>query len=105
MALIHLNESIKFTDFIRPICLPPQSTHFKEDDDERVYIPNVADEDITAVVIGWGKISEHGRTSDTLREVHVGVDVSRVECNVRQHLDVTRNMVCAGSREGKSRFF
>ncbi|XP_033642026.1 mannan-binding lectin serine protease 1-like [Asterias rubens] len=100
IALIHLNESIQFNDVIRPICLPPQSTHFKVDDDERVYIPNVADEDTTAVVIGWGRLDLNRPTSNVLREVHVGVDVPRVLCNAKLPQTVTRNMVCAGPREG-----
>ena len=101
MALIHLNESIRFNDVIRPICLPPQNTHIEQDDDERVYIPNVADEDTTAVVIGWGRLDLNRPTSNVLREVYVGVDVPRDLCNMSLRDPVTTNMVCAGPTEGE----
>ncbi|XP_071805389.1 mannan-binding lectin serine protease 1-like [Asterias amurensis] len=100
VALIHLNESIQFNDVIRPICLPPQSTHIEQGDDKHVYIPNVADTDTTAVVIGWGQIQKGRSTSNVLLEVYVGVNVPRNLCNMKLNDPVTTNMVCAGSTEG-----
>ena len=66
-----------------------------------MYIPNVADEDTTAVVIGWGWIGEGLSTSNVLLEVYVGVNVPRDLCNMKLNDSVTTNMVCAGSTEGE----
>ncbi|XP_022109262.1 mannan-binding lectin serine protease 1-like [Acanthaster planci] len=101
LALLHLNMSVQLSNYIRPICLPEQNKRPGRDDDSRVRIRNVAEGVDEGVVIGWGKQSRGGSTSDVLREVYVGIEVSRDECNeAMDYKQVTRNMVCAGSREG-----
>ncbi|CAN2042152.1 Coagulation factor VII [Candidatus Magnetomoraceae bacterium gMMP-15] len=57
-----------------------------------------AGEDVT--VIGWGKTSEGGQSSDVLQEVTVPL-VSNEVCDAAYPRDpVTENMICAGFSEG-----
>ena len=53
IALLRLDRPLRFSRYIRPICLPSS--------------PEAADEDVNAftgqltTTIGWGKLYEHGR--------------------------------------------
>lgn len=49
-------------------------------------------------VIGWGRLSEGGSTSETLREVTIPL-VSRNAC-ISSYPNLTENMICAGEKEG-----
>ncbi|XP_038062004.1 mannan-binding lectin serine protease 1-like [Patiria miniata] len=100
VALLRLNQSVQLTDYIRPICLPEQNRRPGWNDDSTVRIRNVADGEDEGVVIGWGQTGRYRSTSNVLREVNVGVNVPRDECNEAMNKRITRNMVCAGPREG-----
>ncbi|XP_072035696.1 mannan-binding lectin serine protease 1-like [Amphiura filiformis] len=97
IALLHLNESVTFTDYIRPLCLPTQNPNSDQtvgNEDTRV------DHDTSGVLTGWG-FTETGAQSDVLKEVYVPL-VSRETCRASTEHVVTSNMVCAGATEGGS---
>ncbi|XP_037385456.2 granzyme A-like isoform X1 [Talpa occidentalis] len=54
-------------------------------------------------VAGWGKISNEGSSSDTLKEVSVTI-IDRKICSNKDHYNndpvIGRNMICAGNRKG-----
>lgn len=50
-------------------------------------------------VMGWGRTSFEGETSDVLREVELDI-VSNTDCNVKYENKITDDMLCA-AREGK----
>lgn len=51
-----------------------------------------------ATVIGWGKLSEGGLTSNTLQEVDVPI-ISNEMCQ-SSYSNLTKNMICAGETAG-----
>ena len=57
IALLKLSKPIKYSSFVRPICLPKQGL------EERV--------GAKCYVSGWGRISERGRASTVLQEARV----------------------------------
>ncbi|XKL69038.1 hypothetical protein PGB90_006807 [Kerria lacca] len=59
IALIKFERPIQYTNYIRPICLPPPSLRIKANQ--------------TAIVAGWGAIFYGGITSPTLLEVAVPI--------------------------------
>ncbi|XP_054155331.1 trypsin-1-like [Oppia nitens] len=85
IALIELQESVRFTPRTWPICLPKQNTDYTGD---------------KASVAGWGITSENGDPIDQLQEVNVPVwDIH--ECR-RAYNDsyISDSMLCAGHEEG-----
>ncbi|KAH8300356.1 hypothetical protein KR044_013366, partial [Drosophila immigrans] len=82
IALIRFNEPVRLGIDMHPVCLPTPSETFAGQ---------------TAVVTGWGALSEGGPVSDTLQEVEVPV-LSQQECRDSNYgsSKITDNMICAG---------
>uniref|UniRef100_A0AAQ4Q1K3 Mannan-binding lectin serine peptidase 1 n=1 Tax=Gasterosteus aculeatus aculeatus TaxID=481459 RepID=A0AAQ4Q1K3_GASAC len=110
IALLRLEEQVGFTEFIRPVCLPPP----KRQGDPPSPLPNSM-----GVVAGWGisnlnttsssgdpikLTAKPGMTSDLLQYVKLPV-VSQDECEGSYasrsvSYNITDNMFCAGFLEG-----
>ena len=83
IAVVSMDRSVKFTAFIRPLCLP----EINED-----YAGSVG------TIVGWGRLSHNGRLPNTLQESRVPI-LSQQSCrHSSDHLaeEITENMVCAG---------
>lgn len=82
IALIRFNEPVRLGIDMHPVCLPTPTESFAGQ---------------TAVVTGWGALSEGGPISDTLQEVEVPV-LSQEECRETNYGadKITDNMICAG---------
>lgn len=87
IALLQLNEAVKFDNVLRPVCLPTPGRSFTG---------------LDGIVTGWGATSEHGDVSDTLMEVTVPIQ-SNDDCKKSGYGEsrITENMLCAGFKEGK----
>ncbi|XP_015117186.1 serine protease nudel [Diachasma alloeum] len=83
IALIKLNEPLRFNRWIRPTCLPQDMWNFDP-------TPQT-----TCITIGWGATVEHGPDPDDLREVEVPI---LPEC--KHDVDRTDGEICAGVSQG-----
>nr|XP_006814374.1 PREDICTED: uncharacterized protein LOC100375209 [Saccoglossus kowalevskii] len=82
-AMLYVETPIIFTDYIRPICLPP-------DGNDAFF----ADGDV-CVITGWGQLSETSYgTPDVLQEAVVPI-VNQGTCNDRYGGDISSSMICA----------
>ncbi|XP_054165822.1 serine protease 27-like [Oppia nitens] len=92
IALILLDSSVDFDEFLRPICLPPSPT---------TRIPTGT----RCTVIGWGK-TIHDDDADYLSAIHE-VEVPIVDHNrcaewyARQDVYIPQTMLCAGYESGR----
>nr|XP_018896299.1 PREDICTED: transmembrane protease serine 9-like [Bemisia tabaci] len=86
LALLKLSSPVMLNSNIKPVCLPPQGISFNGK---------------RGTVAGWGKTSETGSTSPTLRKVQVPV-LSNEGCAKLPGFDksLTKNMMCAGLING-----
>ena len=85
IALIEMDEPIRFKSHIRPICLP---------DKEADYVGK------SVSVIGWGHRMMGGQASSVLREVEVDV-MTRKKCEKSYgKRKITTAMICAGKEQG-----
>ena len=85
IALIKLPQPLDLnarTDIV-PICLPPSGSRDSYVGDK-------------AIAIGWGRTSEGGSSSNTLRKVSLPI-LSNLDCKSSYGNIVRDNMVCAGS--------
>ncbi|XP_072395725.1 phenoloxidase-activating factor 1-like [Diabrotica undecimpunctata] len=86
IAIIKLNQTVEYTDFIRPICLPDSDKEIKRNDQLQM--------------AGWG-LTEHGETN-----VKIKVELSlrtRDECMSAYRsvgLNLSDSQICAGGRYG-----
>ncbi|XP_067433234.1 transmembrane protease serine 9-like [Thunnus thynnus] len=88
IALLKLSSPVKFTDYIRPVCLAASSSVFNNGTD--------------SWVTGWGAVKEGVSlpSPQTLQEVEVPVLGNR-QCNCLNGVGtVTDNMICAGVLAG-----
>lgn len=84
IALLKLDSYVNLTEFIYPICLPTNQP-----------------DDFEAVVTGLGKTGNNHQQSQKLLKV-VLEKFSKNECeNIFRNKDITRNMLCYGSRSEK----
>ncbi|XP_078247576.1 coagulation factor VII [Pogona vitticeps] len=88
IALLKLASPVNFTDYVVPICLPPQRfaakvLHYVE----------------YSTVSGWGRLLEGGATSTTLMHVQVP-RMHKTECVRHTNFNITDNMFCAGYLNG-----
>ncbi|XP_028840376.1 transmembrane protease serine 2 isoform X2 [Denticeps clupeoides] len=87
IALMQLNNPLRFSDTVRPVCLPNSGLS------------------LTATtpchISGWGATYYGGSASRSLREAEVSLIDSSV-CNSRlvYNGQITRNMICAGQLQG-----
>nr|XP_009673120.1 PREDICTED: transmembrane protease serine 12 [Struthio camelus australis] len=89
IALFKLDSSVRYNDYIQPICLP--SAHLY------LYIDNQTD----CFISGWGRTAEKGKISAVLKEAQVEIIPSNV-CNAFDSYGglVNSNMICAGFESG-----
>ncbi|XP_071523261.1 uncharacterized protein [Panulirus ornatus] len=90
ISLLRVDEPVRFTDYVRPICLPPlgSSVHHGR----------------LCTLVGWGQLFEVGKIfPDTLQEVQVPL-ISTSECRKRTVFiplyRITEDMFCAGYDRG-----
>ncbi|OCU01083.1 hypothetical protein XELAEV_18006866mg [Xenopus laevis] len=89
MALIHLNETITFSDYIQPACFPSKSINVEHM--------------TTCQVAGWGVLSETSKEpSDILQEAGVTL-VPKALCNSTEWYNgkIEEYNHCAGHKQGK----
>ncbi|XP_031333000.1 phenoloxidase-activating factor 1-like [Photinus pyralis] len=88
IALLKLEKKVKFTDFIRPICLPPPE----------LPIPK---EGAMMDIAGWG-ITENGKQSDYKLKVQVPV-LANEKCKkiYTDYTHINPNQACAGGELGR----
>ncbi|KAF5305588.1 hypothetical protein FQA39_LY01679 [Lamprigera yunnana] len=88
IALIRLTQSVKFTEYIRPICLPSSSTVIKEGQQ--------------LIVVGWGQ-TETGLSSPIKLKATVPV-ANKVQCigtyKSNKRLTVGNGEFCVGGEDG-----
>ncbi|MCJ8729147.1 hypothetical protein PDJAM_G00102670 [Pangasius djambal] len=87
ITLLRLNSAVTFTDYIRPVCLAGQESHFPAG--------------TSCWITGWGNIASGVLPSPgVLQEAEVPV-VDRIQCDSMLGPGlVTENMICAGFIEG-----
>ncbi|CAB1422854.1 unnamed protein product, partial [Pleuronectes platessa] len=88
IALLRLSSPVKFSDYIRPVCLSASDSVFNSGTD--------------SWVTGWGNVKEGVSLSfpETLQEVEVPVLGNR-QCNCLNGVGtITDNMICAGVLAG-----
>ncbi|XP_030611093.1 polyserase-2-like [Archocentrus centrarchus] len=88
IALLRLLSPVKFTDYIRPVCLAASGSVFNNGTD--------------SWVTGWGAVKEGVSLPfpETLQEVEVPVLGNRQCSCLNEGLRVTDNMICAGVLAG-----
>ncbi|CAN7989402.1 unnamed protein product, partial [Ixodes hexagonus] len=91
LALVELDSSIDFGDYIRPVALGDPSFIEKEYFSK----PNVH-----GIVSGWGK-TEKADHSKVLQEIKVPIKAP-VVCKASTELEITENMFCAGYSKGQT---
>ncbi|XP_047214556.1 serine protease 27-like isoform X2 [Girardinichthys multiradiatus] len=86
IALVQLDSTVEFTNYIRPICLAAAGSVFTAG--------------LDCWVTGWGTISSDANLPDpqTLQEVDVPI-VSNSQCS-STYSSITDNMMCAGLTAG-----
>ena len=82
-----MNQAVQFSEYIKPICLPPPD----------LIIPNGT----PCVVSGWGRSRKGGKISDKLQEVAVKL-MSDERCKSYEGYanQLTDAMICAGYEKG-----
>ncbi|KAM3934859.1 coagulation factor VII [Leptodactylus fuscus] len=89
IALLRLNSTVNYTDYIVPLCLP----------EIQFAVNQLLHQSSFSVVSGWGRLLEGGATPDTLRKVVLPRVMSQ-ECIQKTKLNITANMFCAGFTDG-----
>lgn len=84
IAIITLKEEARFTDVVRPICLPPL---------RRTFFGQIA------TVVGWGSKEYGGPSTKTLREVTLPV-WNNTDCSAAYSINFNDTVLCAGYRDG-----
>ncbi|XP_051745749.1 chymotrypsin-like protease CTRL-1 [Ctenopharyngodon idella] len=91
IALVQLNSSVPFSDYIKPVCLAAAGSVF--------------DAGTESWVTGWGKLQSGGQAPDILQQLMMPI-VSNRNCYKAYLLinGITSNMICAGflNQGGKS---
>lgn len=90
ISLLRVEEPVKFTDYVRPVCLPPPGAPVRQGR--------------LCTLVGWGQLFEVGKIfPDTLQEVQVPL-ISTSECRKRTVFiplyRITDDMFCAGYDRG-----
>ncbi|XP_026149232.1 suppressor of tumorigenicity 14 protein homolog isoform X3 [Mastacembelus armatus] len=85
IALLELNEPLKFSNTIQPICLPSSSHVFPSG--------------MSCWVTGWGALREGGQATQLLQKASVKI-INDTVCNVVTEGQVTSRMLCSGFLAG-----
>lgn len=87
ISLVQMDRPVEFTEYIKPICLPPPS----------LVIPDGT----PCIVSGWGRSRKGGKISDSLQEVAVKL-MSEERCKSYEGYanQLTDSMLCAGYEKG-----
>ncbi|KAM8939365.1 transmembrane protease serine 11B-like protein [Pelodytes ibericus] len=87
IALLKLTTSVKFTQYIRPVCLPKTTTVFPDNS--------------SCYITGWGSLTEGGPVSSVLQQAEVKI-ISYSQCSSRQMYgsSIGPSMICAGYATG-----
>lgn len=91
IALVKLDSSVEFSDYVRPVALG---------DPDFVQAEFFSKPDVHGVVSGWGKTETAGH-SKVLQEIRVPIKKA-VVCKASTELEVTENMFCAGYSKGQT---
>nr|QGA31130.1 proclotting enzyme-3 [Nilaparvata lugens] len=84
ITVLVLKRPVRYNVYVQPACLPAPDDNYNN---------------MTAVVVGWGKLDFGGRSSSVLREVHVPVwEHDQCVKSVTQTIFTTN--VCAAAYEG-----
>lgn len=89
LSLLYLKREVVLGPFVVPVCLPALDGSFGR----------TLGAMRTSVVSGWGRLAQSGPPSTLLQRLEVP-RVPLQECRTTG-LNVTRNMLCAGFRDGK----
>ncbi|XP_072268563.1 coagulation factor VII [Pyxicephalus adspersus] len=89
IALLRLNASVNYTDYVVPMCLPETTFAVKV----------LSKHGSTSTVSGWGRLLEGGATPDILRRVTLPRIASQ-QCKTQTGINITDNMFCAGYIDG-----
>ncbi|XP_067236750.1 trypsin I-P1-like isoform X2 [Chanodichthys erythropterus] len=82
IALVQLNSSVTFSDYIKPVCLAAAGSVFSAGTE--------------SWVTGWGRLQYNDtKVTDTLQEVMIPV-VNNSDCDKAYRGRITGNMICAG---------
>ncbi|CAH0730139.1 unnamed protein product, partial [Brenthis ino] len=84
IALVELNERVKFNEFIRPACLPVAGREVQ----------------VLRIIAGWGEIDDRGKTSDVLLTTTVIEDQSYCEKKFERSAFFPDTMICAKGNVG-----
>ncbi|CAM9100627.1 unnamed protein product, partial [Lampetra planeri] len=87
IALLKLQEPLRFSSTVKPVCLPNSAMAVFDDH--------------PAWITGWGALRSSGLSPDVLNQAQVTI-YKRDICNRREILDgrVTEVMICAGRLQG-----
>lgn len=87
IAIVELDEPVKFTPSIQPACLP--------DADKKDYDGSLA------IIAGWGRTEEKAKPSEILRSVIVPI-WGQTSCKEAGYGSekISENMMCAGYHDG-----
>ncbi|KAM4795950.1 coagulation factor VII [Rhinophrynus dorsalis] len=88
IALLKLNNSVNYTDYVVPLCLP-----------EKKFAARQLSSVWFSTVSGWGRLLESGATPEVLRRVQLP-RVKTQECIEQTNMNITQNMFCAGYIDG-----
>ncbi|CAI9602937.1 unnamed protein product [Staurois parvus] len=98
IALLKLQYSIQYTDYIMPICIPEETVHFPSG--------------MYCFVTGWGSIRQGVSLSSprTLQQVEIPI-IEQADCDSMYHINnptlnpnstiIQWDMICAGYKDGQ----
>ncbi|KAJ8407216.1 hypothetical protein AAFF_G00288920 [Aldrovandia affinis] len=84
IALLRMRSPIRFTDYVRPVCLGP-----------KVFTEALVEAGSMARVSGWGRLRFQGTEATVLQKVELPF-VDRTECKDSSSDRISRYMFCAG---------
>ncbi|XP_023179558.2 serine protease easter-like isoform X2 [Drosophila hydei] len=90
IALLRLNRSVYYTDYVIPICLPPAKQTYADD-----YAGYAMD------IVGWGKTAEAQFSGSTIK-MKASLDVISTPDCVRTHKKLFFGQMCAGGQTPQS---
>ncbi|KAL1380640.1 hypothetical protein pipiens_014047 [Culex pipiens pipiens] len=93
IALIKLNESVTFTEFISPLCLPIADP-----------VKTLDTDGFTYTAVGWGNTEHDNKTIQygSRYKLHVQLHaISSTYCNEKYNDEIIDSQLCAGAEAGK----